>query len=48
MKSKGYISDKTWVDVYSLNNNKSGFVIGIKSFYSGPYKYLNRRIKDEK
>ena len=43
MHKNGYISNRTWVDIYSFDKSKSGYVTKVKTVYSGPYQYLNRR-----
>ncbi len=43
MHKNGYISNRTWVDIYSFEKNKSGYITKAKAVYSGPYLYLNRR-----
>ncbi len=44
MHNGGYITEKTWVDIYSFDKTKSGYVTRVKTVYSGPYKYMKRRI----
>ena len=43
MYNSGYISESTWVDIYKFDKTKSGYVSKVKSVYSGPFKYMNRR-----
>ena len=43
MHKNGYISNKTWIDIYSFDKSKSGYITKVKAVYSGPYRYLNRR-----
>jgi hypothetical protein len=43
MYKSRYITDRTWVDIYSFDRTKSGYVSRAKSVYSGPYEYMKRR-----
>lgn len=43
MHKAGYISNTTWVDIYEFNKTKSGYISKVKSVYSGPFQYVNRR-----
>ena len=44
MHDKGFINGNTWVDIYSFDKSKSGYITKVKSAYSGPYKYFKRRL----
>ena len=43
MHKHGYISNRTWVDIYSFDKSKYGYITKVKAVYSGQYQYLKRR-----
>lgn len=46
MEKKGYITGKTWVDIYHFKRSRSGYIVKALVFYSGPYEFLERRLKE--